>query len=653
MAGKTRAVFELLKHSIFTNYVIIKPSFETTKEDIIDYLKENKNSKCLFFYDDLNEYISNSKSDINEILDCLTKERQIIIGTIMSGIQYSQYEIKISNSNQEYFKEFSIGRFDIESIKNNLQKINKDSFNGTVGSLLVPLKEMHKRYRFLKEKGKKQKNYYYAFELLEILKVFFLLLNFESSNQYNEEKVFRYFKARNPNAKKVVFKQALSILEDVGFISRKRIKNLVIDSVYFDEIIYSNNIKDYFLEINHFFSSQEEKTELGFYLGQSRLNSLLHEAKNQKEIDVIFDRMQFEEVNKNITTYNILLSKSNSVKQAKKIWVEIGNKKIRKNSMTYHRYLKFLGTNEAKELWEEMDGALKNTYIFNTYLKKLDKEDAKKAWSGFGRRKKNISTYNTYLKNLDVEEARVLWEKIEKKGIEKTPFIYLTFLDLHKSKEGMKYILQFMLHEKEKFYRHILISRLKEFITSEEVIEFILRHKTTILKNQSIVEKFAVILEAYHNPSTSKLAISLILELENKNPKTYNILGNCYRHTEPELAIEYYKKAINYEKKDGKKERFYNNICSLIIKSKLIDKEDLAIESAKKAMKLSNIDFFHHPFYNYLFLKIKNSKSESEIVNEVREFQEKYNLRKRKIYRELKTYPLKSEILDFIKNIRS
>ena len=622
-----------MKKEEFSEHLLIRPNLNVTEAELISFLEKNKTSKKIFFFDDINIFISKIGDAFNNMLRLLIESKQIIIATLMTGDEYKYdydkyYELSISTNNKEYLQSFIIERFDTSLIKTkDLHKIKNDNFDGTIGSLLFKLEEMKARFFELsRQKKSKNPDDLNAYRILDVLKRFFILLNFEEANQYSKDKIYEYFKTKHPKTDEDDFDEAIIHLENFDFInvqSMSIIDTIYIDNVYLEKIVNTQiSIENALHKVDTLFDKQQQK-ELGFYLGANKVHTLLYEAENSIEIDGILKRMSHEEIPKNKITYGILMYKTDSLDKASELWLEMDSNNIEKSTVTYNTYLKKLNLKEASELWLEMDS---------------------------NNIEKSTVTYSTYLQKLNLKEASELWLEMDSNNIEKDTVTYSIFLKLCSNKEEMKYILK-QLIKKDRFNKQVLIDKLKKVINPDELTFLINQIKQDILKDNDNIEKFAIILERYHHSLTSKLAIDLLSHIANKSSSIFNILGNCYKQLNPELAIEHYQKAIDSSTKENKKEFFYKNICDVIINNNLKEKESLAIESAKKAIELSNIRPFYHPFYHLLFFEIKNLKSPDLIHSKIREFQNKYKLNKSTIYKKLKKYPLNEDILFVIRKM--
>jgi len=217
LAGKTRSLFELFKKDCYVDTYIVIPKFKNIKHEV-NKLLYLKNKKHVFVFDDVNEYITNSDIDFNETLKLLINHKQTIICTIMTGSQYEQYRSSISVKVQEYFDEIEIGDFDISLIPIK-QKVNLLNFDGTLGSLLLPLSEMKDRFIELEIQAINNTNSFYALKILQILKVFFLLHNkYIQSFGFDKSIIKRYFNKKYRDAS-IHFEQAILLLKQKGFVN--------------------------------------------------------------------------------------------------------------------------------------------------------------------------------------------------------------------------------------------------------------------------------------------------------------------------------------------------------------------------------------------------------------------------------------------------
>ncbi len=439
LAGKTRSLFELFKKDNYEDTYIVKPKFKNINYEV-NKLLSLKNKKHVFVFDDIDEYITNCNTDFNQTLKLLIDHKQTIICTIMTGPQYEQYRSSISVKIQEYFDEFEIGDFDISLIPNK-QNVNPINFDGTLGSLLLPLSEMKNRFLELEIQAINDTNSFYALKILHILKVFFLLHNkYMQSFGFNKSIIKRYFNKKYRDAS-VHFEQALLLLKQKGFVSS--ISQIIIstEDVYLRKIILPLlSITEALVEVGNLLPSKIEKEQFGFNLSTNRFNTLLLLSDNQSEIKLLIERILIDQVQLNTYSYNLVINKSNSIDLAKQLWTEMDDKKIEKDTVTYSTYMNITNSIDlAKQLWTEMDDKKieKSTVTYNTYMNITNSIDlAKQLWTEMDDKKieKDTVTYNTYMNITNsIDLAKQLWTEMDDKKIEKDTVTYSTYMNITNS----------------------------------------------------------------------------------------------------------------------------------------------------------------------------------------------------------------------------
>ncbi len=236
LSGKSRIIYEWFKKE--KNIDILIPRKELS--DISFNLPHNSKvtNKKILYLDDINLYIKN-KDFIPYFESIISLNDITILSTCRSGYEFEnttnlllkEHQIDIEN----IFDFIKIEKIDTKLAKEIADKLNIDwkdiEFNGTIGSIILRLNEM--RRRFNQELGMLSKT------LLEILKYLYLtgLFIFTELYQITIIKQVSTLDQFEINFKSYELDKCIEELEKWEFVSRYDKGFLLIDSVYFESII--------------------------------------------------------------------------------------------------------------------------------------------------------------------------------------------------------------------------------------------------------------------------------------------------------------------------------------------------------------------------------------------------------------------------------
>jgi tetratricopeptide (TPR) repeat protein len=157
LAGKTRAVFQAL-NTLNNPYDVIIPRCADINLDVFQIPKHSTKSPKAVFFDDLNRFVENQNFEF--MLRAFIDANIIIIATCRSRIEYDKVKSKIAEKNLSLETIFSENIITLERISDEVgkaiaNKVNKPwekvKFNGSIGSIFMPLNEMEKRYNECQE----------------------------------------------------------------------------------------------------------------------------------------------------------------------------------------------------------------------------------------------------------------------------------------------------------------------------------------------------------------------------------------------------------------------------------------------------------------------------------------------------------------------
>ncbi len=157
LAGKTTAVYNLLKKDILTDFILVKPKILTDLSSrFLDLIKLFPEKQTIVFLDDITNYGE-------QVYDFVEKLKGIalVIATIRTGEkEYAQFE-RQAKGETAFDKFFDI--VEIPKITSDKQQIiekfnitadQQKFFDGNIGTILLDLTEMQKRYDKLPENAK-------------------------------------------------------------------------------------------------------------------------------------------------------------------------------------------------------------------------------------------------------------------------------------------------------------------------------------------------------------------------------------------------------------------------------------------------------------------------------------------------------------------
>jgi hypothetical protein len=555
LAGKTRIVYDTL--SLLKNKTIIIPKAEAW---INEYHLPSRND-LIVFIDELDVFCEKNPVAINKLLHyanerdikcvitCRTGPELAIVKSIINHHTFlelirNKIHIPRFDKADEKFKEF---------LNQHQSKINDTrNFDGNMGSLILPLVDMKKRFQSLVEN-----EHDLAIAMLKGLKLHYHLYNYEAKKSYYDESKIRIFcnkylqdEATNvewENAKK----QILSTETNLNFIDED--DYMIIEEAYLDchedssrdvvdDSFNVNKIKRTFKDL---YKDPYESKILGFLTSINDWNRLLAKQEIFEEAYKIFKQIP-ETIKHNKQTYSILMFKTEDKEIQKELFQELKSKNL--DSLHTPNNLYFGNFNSFKELLEAISKlSKKHLYSKNgatTRLLKLAVDSPK-------------------------ESLSILFKKYPKDHI----YSNFTFMEI---------CLKCCKDEED--YRLYV----EPYISSAPKLDKLLL-KSFIRLCSKLMQK--------------QVALKLLEENFNQDDSYYcNEKGNCIKDSQPYDALNYY--LLGAEKTTNKRHSAmsYTNYGNLIYEKQLRDKLHLGIETifkAIKSLKLSHNDF---PYLRYTLL---------------------------------------------------
>jgi tetratricopeptide (TPR) repeat protein len=221
LAGKTRILYEVLKE--LGEFCISYPN-----ENILsDAPFPPKKEKSIIIFDDLDNYVSNQ--NLKPFIDKAIINGFIIAATCKAGAEEKEILTKLQ-LDKLFFKVILIENL-VEEELNKFKKMAKDNdvkllieqFNGTIGSLLLPLDEMKRRFK----KYPKQKQ-----DVMKVVKKLFLTGIYKGKGEYSVSNVEKIYKTFVSNFDKGQFENYLRELEQDSFLTCKYNETIEVEEAY-------------------------------------------------------------------------------------------------------------------------------------------------------------------------------------------------------------------------------------------------------------------------------------------------------------------------------------------------------------------------------------------------------------------------------------
>ncbi len=424
LAGKTRAVYELLKKDEFSDYNIIFP-YSTALADIENLEKYTKGNKNILFLDDIDDYILyNKENKLEKILQQAfnPNSNTQIIATCKTGIdEFAVYDEKISQKLKENFTEIFIPKIDdadIPEIEKQLNiSIERDDFDHNIGSAFLDLSVMKERYKKLSETEKR---------ILLALKIYFLLAYKEKFGLYSLEKIQYLFKKLNNGYNENSFKESLDKIRD-----QKDKLNFV---YLYDEFIEQDfdlegeDTQDLYIDCEDAYIQKIIKPEFDFFKAIKKV----FKTFNQEELN----KYGFTNLNIKLNIYlNSLTDKNLSEQEFNEILKKVKSvtQNVEINEYTVAILIKLAGENTSlqKEIITEYPHLL-NEVSYNTLISKAP--DYKTSLEWFNKMiEKNIKldevSYNTLISKAPDYKTSLEWfNKMIEKNIKPNEVSYSTLI---------------------------------------------------------------------------------------------------------------------------------------------------------------------------------------------------------------------------------
>ncbi len=233
LAGKSRAVLQALR-SLNDRHDVLIPyptDIDVENFEIPKRLMETGNPVLLL--DDLENYakLNNCKHLLNRFERCDIQDRGIIVATCRSGPELATARAKLDSYFSLFGDPIEIEKAPAEfanEVADSTGKTVPEHFNGTVGSIFLPLDTMRKRYDECDENQK---------AVLQSLRRLYLAGIYEGKEEFSVDRVKRVFESLNElTLKPHEWKALLGRLEHRAFL-REAGETITVEQTYLEQIV--------------------------------------------------------------------------------------------------------------------------------------------------------------------------------------------------------------------------------------------------------------------------------------------------------------------------------------------------------------------------------------------------------------------------------
>ena len=555
LAGKTRIVFDTL-NSLTKGFVIFPQPFSWANEYHLPNRKD-----IILFIDELDAFCEKNPDAINKLLYFAFQQGYKCIFTCRTGPELTKVKKTLNHqiwteliTNKIYIPRFSKEELSLQNFINENKDIIKNTshFDGNIGSLILPLEDMRKRFQKLVEEEQD-----HAVAILKGLKLHYQLFNYESKKSYyNEIKIRdfcnRYLNEKLSNTDWEKAKQLiLSTDTTLNFIEEQ--DDIIIEEVYLDcnenpsnDVIDETfNIYNIKKTLSNLYKDTLERHNLGFPTTIRDWNKIINKQENFNEAFKIFEQIP-EYVKKDKYTYEALMKKTEDKEIRKKLFDELRQRGLDPRHTPNSTYFgKFTDFNELLEaIAKSSKGHLKFRTSVSDKLISLAKENPKNS-------------------------LKILFNKYPKDQI----FGNYVFMEICRKccidSDDYKNYIEPYLGKAPKLDTNLF----KKFIWI-----------CSMLKQKKVALEF---LDKY---------------FKENNYDYYNQKANCLRDEQPEEALNLYLQAATITTNKKQMAISYNNYGQLIYEKKLQSKLHDGIINCYKGIKESKISHGEFPYLRYTLL---------------------------------------------------
>ena len=456
LAGKTRSVFELCDKVLKENHSNISIYFlKRTDIDVQDFdLPQDPNTKILFL-DDLEQFLSvkNLEWALEKIL---AKPNFWVVATCReSELHIVEDQLAHLYHNFEVQKIHALDVNEKEVFESEARWRASDHSDGTVGSYLLPIDEMRRRYKKLPKNGL-AREILYACKGLRLMRRTNYLNGF--SIKYVKEYCQRRYEIYYLNRQLISpaeWDHAIEQLVDLGLLELdNKSDTAIVEELYLerfilvDEIQIRNEYVSYFPTVRNFSilvyiapnwtkaeAVIEQMQKAGVKPDEVTYNSLLTKAPDWTKAEAVIEQMQKAGVKPDEVTYNSLLTKAPDWTKAEAVIEQMQKAGVKPNEVTYNSLLtKAPDWTKAEAVIEQMQkaGVKPNEVTYSSLLTKAP--DWTKAEAVIEQMQKagvkpDEVTYNSLLtKAPDWTKAEAVIEQMQKAGVKPDEVTYSSLL---------------------------------------------------------------------------------------------------------------------------------------------------------------------------------------------------------------------------------
>jgi len=583
ISGKSRIAYDNFKK--FNNYKVLKAN--VTISELDEYGFDNDTSNTIIFFDDIDEFFNDNPKKINSLLTkIISKEVKCVI-TCRKGPEYGKFKYFVDKHILNEFKEdenlFIIPRFSKNYkpleifLKNNRSSFRNpiNEFDGNLGSLIVPLSDMRKRFESLQINDERL-----PLAILLGLKLHYNLLNYELNKSTYDNQKIKFFCEKYLGEKfdSYEWDSALNVLldtrTDLNFIEVN--EHILIEEVYLDIF--------------------EKKEDVIFDLyNKKRLKKLLN-SKYTTEEKIVY------EFPLNTRDFNNKIRASTSFKDGYEIFKQIENPDAHS-----FMFLANLTDDDDKiaTLYEEMKSikSIDEFFIPHNFF---------------------IGKFKTFKSLLDIL-VKVGSKQLEQKN---STTIRLSNLAQENLKENLAYLFG-KLNASEIFKNKALNDLVLRCVEDKEDFETYLKPILKDLGNFKYDLKKGII-KSIIKTKEYEIAIPLVNDYL-KDFDFYNELGNCYQNSDFKKSLYNYIESLNYANFIHEFLKSYININRVIYLNKLQKDYLEMIETAHTFLK-KNHKSLENDFKNrnskylqkYVVLNLIENLEFEEKVNTLKAFFRRY-----------------------------
>ena len=247
LAGKTRAIYQNLKELEKVCYVLVPKDGARLDEIIIPKLRFSKGRKVIVL-DNFQNFLERDRPDkketaIREFIFKLSDKNIQIITSCRSGFELALLEHKIDISSIIKSTENIVKITELEEdeakkiVKEEWNKFSfSEEFDGTIGSLILPLNEMKNRFNNANESEK---------NILVALKMLYITGIYSERGLFLTDRIKLLCSTGNLKVSEGNFKECLSSLETKEFIEIENYDEVRAKDVYLEKIVKSKYRDDF------------------------------------------------------------------------------------------------------------------------------------------------------------------------------------------------------------------------------------------------------------------------------------------------------------------------------------------------------------------------------------------------------------------------